>query len=248
MKRFLLAALAISVFIALGAGAQDSTADKSAADKIQGYRASLSLNGSADMNGMKVKMSGTGTMEAQRKGEVTMYRLELDQSMDMGGQKMSMPILTVFDGKDTFVETSMMGQKMVMKMPPNSDNTVMVASKDEILEKMKDTYNTKPLPDESIDGEAVSVYELTPKNPKAQGGPGGASPFARSKMAFSKKTDLPLRFVTFDKADAPLMTITYTNYEINPDFKADRFTYTPPAGVKVRDMSKGPMGGGAMGL
>ena len=141
------------------------------------------------------------------------------------------------DGKDVFVETSMMGRKMAIKMAPDQPSTVIVSDKDEMLAKMKDVFDMKAVPDEPVNGELAYVYEVLPKQPQAVDSPGGAPPFTRGKICFAKDTNLPLRWVMFDKSEAPLMTIDYKDYEINPEFEADRFTYTPPTGVAIVDMS-----------
>jgi len=245
MKRLALIAIVMSVPFAAWAaeGTEPAREPASVTSKdTRSYRAAIKMEGLSAAGGAKTKMSGTGTMEAMRKGDGTVYRVELEQTIEVGGHKMSMPMLTIFDGKDVFVETSMMGRKMAMKMASDQPGTVIVADKDEMLAKMKDVFTMKALPDEPVNGVSAFVYEMVPKQAQAAGSPGGAPPFTRGKIYFAKDTNLPLRWVMFEKSDVPLMTIEYTDYEINPEFKADRFTYTPPAGVTVMDMSGGAAG------
>jgi len=226
---------------ATAASSEPEAAESSSDGDIRSYRAAIKMEGLSAMGGTATKMTGQGTIEAVQKPDATAYRVELEQKIDMGGQKMTMPMLTVFDGKDVFVETSVMGRKMAVKMAPDQPSTVIVSDKDEMLAKMKDVFEMKALPDEQVNGKAAHVYELVPKQ-AASPGPGAAPSFTRGKICFAKDNNLPLRWVMFDNSDKPLMTIDYTDYEINVNIDAARFTYTPPPGVAVMDAAAARMG------
>jgi outer membrane lipoprotein-sorting protein len=117
------------------------------------------------------------------------------------------------------------GQKTAMKMKASSDMNPA-----DPFAGLRDNYNVKLLPDETIDGESVYVLELTPKSADAMGG-------GRMLQYYRKDNGTIVKIVSFDANNKPSVTVTYSNVELNPSIGADRFVFTPPAGVEVMDMS-----------
>jgi outer membrane lipoprotein-sorting protein len=95
---------------------------------------------------------------------------------------------------------------------------------------VRETFNVKLLPDETVDGESCYVLEFTPKAADAAMG-------GRMVQYFRKDNGTIVKLVSYDASNKPSVTVTYSNVQLNPSIGADRFVFAAPPGVEVTDMS-----------
>lgn len=133
--------------------------------------------------------------------------------------------LTVSDGVYMYSLTESNGVKQAtkMKVPANKDY-----AGDSWLKTMREHYDLKVLPDETVDGIACWVIEATPKQPGQ--GPG--------TYFFSKQHGMMVKFINKGPDGKVLSTMTTKNIKVNPSIPADRFVFTAPAGVTVMDQDE----------
>lgn len=178
------------------------------------------------------KAEGHSTLEAQKSGEVWLFRMEGTQkmTMKMGGQetKNDGTSLMVCDGKFNWFLSENNGQKMCMKS--KADKMTNIITK-EYFDEMRKTHDVKLGADESVDGKSCWTIEFSAKEPT----PGGPNVMI---MNFDKDTGLNLKMVGKDDKGKVIMTSSTTDVKVNPSIAADRFTFKVPEGVQVQDMTQ----------
>lgn len=183
---------------------------------------------------MKQNSTSDGQYEYMLKDGKTYVRMEgtTTGTMEMMGNKQETKgtNLTVMDGEYSWSLTEQDGQKFAQKMKITDEMTPA-----DPFAGVRDNFNMKLLPDETVDGESCYVIELTPKTEEM-----GSS---RMLQYYRKDNGTISKVVSFDGENKPIMTMTYTNVKVNPSLSADRFKFTPPAGVEVMDLSDQDMGG-----
>lgn len=179
------------------------------------------------MPGMTTKT--TGTIELEHKGGKDRYRMDMKSEMDMGGQKMSTASSTVSDGEFIYTVSEAMGQKTAIKMKPGQGQMSAPVGK-EAFDSLKEQFELKVLPDETVDGDVAHVLEGKPKQNMG-------SPITTMKMYFAKKHGIMVKMVGFDANGAEVMSTHYKNVKINPKIDASRFVFKAPEGVEVMDMT-----------
>jgi len=195
-------------------------------EKFESMTADVTMN--MNMQGMTNK--GTGTFEIDNKGGKDKFRMEMNSEMDMGGQKMTNTTSTVGDGEFVYSVNEAMGQKTAMKMKPGQGQASAPVGR-QMFDSLKEQFDLKVLPDETVDGDAAYVLEAKPKQSMG-------SPIAMMKMYFVKKHGIMVKMRGMDAAGTEVMTMDYKNVKINPKIDASRFVFKAPEGVQVMDMTK----------
>lgn len=179
--------------------------------------------------GFKTKSTLDGTYEYLIDGKKTLSRTDaVTKTHTEAGpvkQDMDAKSLSVNDGEFMWVLSEQSGQKSVSKL--KADEKQSANWRDD----MKEWYNVKLLPDETIEGKPCYVLEMTPK--KAV--PGDTN--YRSVQYYQKDNCVLVKAVVFDAAGKPVSTTTYSDIKINPSLDKSRFKFTPPPGVEVMDMT-----------
>lgn len=180
--------------------------------------------------GFKSKTTIDGTYEYMTDGKKTLTRIDVSTKtqMELGGtrQNIDAKSLTISDGEVMWMLSEQSGQKMVSKM--KADEKQMTNWR----EDMKEWYNLKLLPDETVDGKPCYVIEMTPKK-----APAAAAEY-RTVQYYQKDTGVVVKAVSYGADRKPVSTTTYSDIKINPKLDKGRFTFTPPAGVPVMDMTQ----------
>lgn len=83
------------------------------------------------------------------------------------------------------------------------------------------------LPDETIDDKSVYVFEG-----KAAGGT------VTTRSYFDKQTGMLLKMVTEDSIAQTKYTFVLSDIKVNVEFDDDHFTFIPPDGVEVQDLTR----------
>ena len=208
---------------------------------------------SADMT-MTMGMAGM-TIESSGKVTVLDQQMALDMTMDMMGQKMA--TRSVMDASGImWSETDFGGMKQVVKMDMNK---MMEQSADltglpspggglggnpvEAVEQMLETFDLQLDGKDTIGG--VEVYRLSASvkdelkgqmDPTGQMAQMGIS-LDGVRMAFGVEDGFPREYSMLGPDGNPIMSMTYTNLLLDPEIDASIFSYTPPEGVEVLDMT-----------
>jgi outer membrane lipoprotein-sorting protein len=174
-----------------------------------------------------MKMDSTSATEMMKDGTKWKMRSESKSTMTqkIAGQPETTTTsnsLMVSDGAYMYSLTDSNGLKQAtkMKVPPGQDY-----AGDGWVKTMREHYNMKVLPDESVDGVACWVIEATPKQPNQ--GPG--------TYYFAKQQGMMMKYVNKGPDGKVISTTTSKNVKVNPSIPADRFVFTAPPGVTVID-------------
>jgi len=130
----------------------------------------------------------------------------------------------VSDGEYMYSYTESMGVKNAtkMKVPPQQET-----AGDSFFKTMRPMYDMKVLPDETVDGVACWAVEARNKQKEMANMP--------MKFCISKDHGMMVLMETKDAAGKVTSLTTVKNVKVNPSLAADRFVFTPPAGVTVMD-------------
>lgn len=182
-----------------------------------------------DQQGMVMTSTSTGKMRYLKHEGKLLSRMEMDSKSvtKFGGNetKMDSKMMQVVDGEYAWTLSETMGKKNCTK------------SKVDKLQKTMDPFaawtevDAKLLPDETVDGKACWVIEMTPKqmNPMA--------PSGKSTHAFDKETGLMIRMIGMDQTGKEMTRTTVTDIKLNEKLDPKSFTFTPPEGVTVTDVT-----------
>jgi len=240
-KRFMLATVALLAF----AGAAQAETLQEVQDKIhdivskyKSLQFKMKMTSETSMAGFSTKTDSDSQVEAAKKGDTVVSRVDskMRTSTNMGGQetKMDMKSLMIDDGKDLWnISESPTKQIAKMKRDPNS---VTYFNPKAGWKQVAEHFELKLMPDETMDGKACWVMAMEPKDPTMK--------MVQSKTItyYDKKTGLGHKTVTFGPEGKRSGEIIMSDIKIDADISADRFTYTPPAGAKVEDMTKQDIG------
>ena len=198
--------------------------------KVQSLSAKLVMSADMGSEDQKGSAKGEGTFEYMLKDGKALFRNEMKMTQEFGGaQKMETSTLTISDGQFAYMLTDGMGQKMAMKRKAGEGGSGNPGGK-EVFETLKKDNDLKLLPDDKVDGKDAYVIEAVPK---------AAEPTGPSTMVFffHKDTGMMLKMVGKDKSGKQLMTMTYSDVQVNPKINPDRFVFKAPEGVQVMDMT-----------
>jgi len=231
-----LALASLTCFTAASAGAEKlEDVEKKLSEQSKKITSmSMKMKSVSDMSGEGFKTSSTldGTYEYMIDGKKTLSRTDAvtKTHTEAGGvkQDMNAKSLSVGDGEFMWVLSEQSGQKFASKL--KADDKQTANWRDDI----KEWYNVKLLPDETIEGKPCYVLEMTPKKPT----PGDTN--YRSLQYYQKDNCVLVKAVVFDAAGKPVSTTTYSDIKINPSLDKSRFKFTPPPGVEVMDMTGVP--------
>lgn len=222
--------------------------------KAESFRADVQVSGQMTQQGMNMGLNGGGNLEYMEQAEKPMFRLTGAFSISGMPIPMELTLETVSDGTAIFSQVGVMGQQMVIKNPMPPENSAMTASPDKVLASLKEE-GVKLVRGEPLNGIEAYTFEFEPK-------PGSSAADALSKtgqevgkvrVQITQDYQSAMRLEVLDKANAPLFTLMANNIQVNPALDAKDFTYKPPAGVAVMDLSdpntlRGMMMGGIPGF
>jgi outer membrane lipoprotein-sorting protein len=213
----------------------EESLDKLAAAELKIKSLSAKYKTMQDMEmgeGMKSKSDSEGTVAWTRKGDRKMIHTSMKskgvQSFSGQETKFEQSSTTIMDGQYSYTVTEQDGQKSAMKM--KVDGPVDDSPK-AFFTDMKDDYELKLLPDETVDGAACCVVEATPKTPQDD-------PIAKQTFYFRRDSGLNVKMVGRDKANKVVFDHSVTDVQIDADIPADKFVFKAPEGVEVIDMTQ----------
>jgi outer membrane lipoprotein-sorting protein len=245
MRGMTMGTVMILVLSAAGIGRAESVEDvqKKIVEKnkaIKSMSAKLKQLTEMDMAGFKSKSTADGSYEYMMDGDKMYVRSDtkMTSETDVGGNKAKQESssIGVCDGQYYFTLTEQAGEKTATKskLPDKPDSDPFKA--------LREDYDLKLLPDETIDGKTCWVFEATPKASKT-----AQNPMAGGKMRqyFQKDTGAMAKNIVYTAEGKPMSTTTYSDIQVNNSIPKDRFKFTLPPGVKVMDMTQAEAGGAA---
>ena len=238
--------LAVTVAAAVGAApgqawgqeTLDSVEARLAAlwEDVDAFTADLVMTSDVSKGLIKMTMRGTGKVECLKEDGRLLYRMSIHNAMKLSFKKMEQEMLMVFDGTDLYSDVQAMGRRMVTKRKPDRKAPLIPDSGASALERLHENFTVALLPDGMVDGQATYVLGLTAKPGQATKGKGKGNG-GQGRIHFAKNTGLQVRMEMSDAANTPVMTIDYRNFKLSPPLTPDRFQYTPPPGVTVKEVT-----------
>ncbi len=196
---------------------------------------------------MSEKSESDSTVIYLKKGEKWLMRNDTKSKgvrkiADGPEEKVESRILNVYDGEYsyTLIESpefkQATKQKMVQSQSPFGK---------EVWEEMRKHFESKLLPDETIDGKSVWVIESRVK-PEADATPEQKAVYKnmRTVTHYRKSDGAVVKTVTYEK-DKPTVTMTLQDIKYDIEPKPDTFKFVAPEGVTVMDMDQLAAGQGA---
>ncbi len=234
MRKFAICLVALGVVagMSLAAGATTTEDVLAGMSKQRGEVKTYEFDMKSEMKGEHAgTMNGhMATQAVEKDGKPAMSLMNMKASMEAGGMKQEM--LMVHDGEFIWQEMKMMGQVMVMKLKPNPQSSRNDPS------AFQDMYDLKYVGDEDFDGQKMWVLEGTPKAGAAETGP-GAQQVGKVRIYVGQTDRFPHRWIAYAKDGSEMSDTQITNVKLNPKLDAGLFKYTPPAGARIMDMTKG---------
>jgi len=248
LKRWALAGL---VLFTLLAGKALFTEEPKSAEEILEFARSKAKGVKAFSVDFKQTMKMYGS-EMVAKGTIIHKQPELLR-MDI---KMNMPAgmsqLMVMDGKTIWIEQKM-NQKPVMAMKMDIAEMKELGGQEESptdetnpfsrLQQLQSAHNVKNLGKTTLNGEEVYILEAIPKEPQPGEKISKSEKMARDmiskmKIYITSEKALLRRIEMYGKDGAVWASQDYSNYNFDIDPDPSLFTYTPPEGVTVTDMTE----------
>jgi outer membrane lipoprotein-sorting protein len=152
-------------------------------------------------------------------------RMESSGTMTMTGapEPMKSSSTLVSDGEFVWAEMNGMGQLQVTKQKADNSESPVAALKAQLA------TNAAVVKDaEEVNGEMCAVLQMTQ---------GEGEQATVTTQWFSEKTGMLLKLESTGGAMSQKMTMIVTEYKVNEGVDSSKFSYTPPAGVEVMDMT-----------
>jgi len=200
----------------------------------------VSLSCDVPLGAMPMALSVSAGADYLKQDDGVLFRLEGNNSTKTGQMTVDMPFALVSDGRQMHVETTMMGQTVVLKMPIPGDALQTSNTAQTVLDDLHREFDVKLLPKEPLDGKPAYVLQYTPKPGAAATGPipGMDVQVGNIKLWAEKAALSHLKMVIADTAGTPIATLQFKDIRANPSLTSDRFKYNPPPGAKVLDMAE----------
>jgi len=205
--------------------------------EVSSFRANISVNVKVPMGSIEVPANAEGTIELMAADGGRKYRLGITNHVAKNfvmRDGLTQEVLTVFDGEYAFTETTVFGRKQVTKQVNDAANTNQPIGGSAIFDRLRKQGDVTLAGDTTIDGTAVWMIDV-----KGNGKPIEVqAPIKPSRMRvfIAQESGLQVRVLMFDKKNKEIMRMLYTNVQLNPELDAARFQYTPPPGVKVKEV------------
>lgn len=200
-------------------------------DEIQSVSAKIKLEYD-QQEGLKQRRSGEGTYDCTKKDEKTLIRMKIYHSMIVERKEMGDWVLTgerilkVYDGEFLYTLDELHAGMTATKSRPSRGQLLFLGGR-HLLNQLRRFNNFKRLPDETIDGHTVSVF-------KGVSDPGNV----KTEYYIDQETGLLIKVVTENETRKSKLTMRFTDIQLNPQYAEDHFTFTPPEGVEIQDLTK----------
>lgn len=199
-------------------------------DTVQSASATLKTNFERTQ-GQRERQEGEGTRDTLKKdGKVLMrsaYRNGVALEKKNGEWIVTGQIvLKVFDGEFLYVDDERHEGRTATKARPSLGQLQPIGGR-RLFAGLRGVDEIRLLSDETIDGKPVYVFEA-----KAGGGT------ITSRHYVDKETGILVKLTRADTLASIQYSFELTDIKVNVDFDEGHFTYTPPEGVEVQDLTR----------
>lgn len=182
--------------------------------------------------GHEFTQNGKGRYEYLKKGDKMLFRVDSkDKTVTKMGDQVETQESTstmIFDGDYFYTTSESNGQKSAVKMRPQSGWVADQA----YFNTMKETYDMKLLPDDTLDGRSVYVIEA-----RAKSAPQGMAP-AIMTLWFDKETGMSIKTEVKDESGKVTSTSMFSNMKVGSGISESRFKFELPPGVELTDLTQ----------
>lgn len=225
----------LAAVIGLVAGvARAASVDEAKAQLLEAWgrcktlTADVSLD--AEMSGMAVK--GTGAVQVMNEGETCKYLQHIDLALP-DPVAMTAVMDALFDGAFLYVTRSVLEEKEVIKTQPGPGVSAPPPGGKPLFDVLEQYFDLKRLDDAEINGRKTIVLEGTPKE-------GSESRAERMTFQMDVETGITLKLDVAPAGGEKPFSLVYSAIKVNPDIKAEVFTFKAPEGVQVTDLTAPP--------
>ncbi len=200
-------------------------------DELQGFSASVATE-LPQAAGNPGTTMGKGTYEWSKRGEKRLLRFGLANNIRIvTGEAKAIrtgELLTfVYDGEFLYSQLQQSRTfKQTTKYRYEPDRVLQIGGK-ELFRSLMEGNNLKLQPEEMVNGRASYVIEATPVAGKGS-----------SMHYFDKQTGVRARMIERDEAGKATLTLTLSEFNTNPEFSEDYFSYRLPEGFELIDKTR----------
>ncbi len=176
------------------------------------------------------RVDGNGTVEYLIQGDEILSRAEVtsDSISTIGATEIkTRDVHTMYgDGKIVYDVGETNGAKMAFKL--KADPMQIAVPTKAFFDVVREQYEAKLLPDETIDGKTVWAIETKPNEPEKM-------PAARTVSYFRKDIPLMVKTVSYDKYNKLFQTTLLTDIKVDQKHDPERFVFKRPPDVELYD-------------
>lgn len=138
----------------------------------------------------------------------------------------------IFDGEFHYLYLDQNGQKSAMKMKkgarPSSQIQINPFEQYVLLLDDRKSQEIRLIPDEKVGNRVSLVFDLIPRDT--------AAALARRRLVYDKENGALLEMSEFSRDGSESEVTRFTHVDLDIDIPADRFIFTAPPGVDVREI------------
>jgi outer membrane lipoprotein-sorting protein len=195
--------------------------------------ADMEMTTNVSMAGVSMTGQGSGKMMMSREGDTIKARMELENTMTqkMGEteNKMEQSMLTVSDGEVAYTMTEQMGAKTVVKM--DAEKSGQSFNPEDSFKQLREQFELKALPEQTVDGRKMWVIEGTPKQPAM------AAQISKMEQYIDQQTGVTMKQIMYGADGSPMQTMTIKNVKFDEKIDDAMFKFDVPEGVQVIDQT-----------
>ncbi len=214
-------------------------------DKVSKYRSiRYTLKSRSELEAIQITSNSEVEVKSEylRKGDKVLSRVETHskghQKIGAEEKDAEMTIVTIDDGRFNYTVTETKTERHAVKTLSGVGVGASPMNPMAVFKQAERIFDTKLLPDETVDGKPVYVIEMTPKTDALKRRVG------RTLSYYDKKTGLSIKTLVYNGLGTVMTTTIMTDIRINGDLSPDRFVFKPPAGVTVVDATSRSNAGG----
>jgi len=265
MRKVMLGGLAVLFAWGLAARAEtvdeavDRLAKASESVKDLTVKSDMIMNATNPITKAPMKITAAMGMQILNDAGLRLFRASNQMSQEgalPGGAKMEITTLMVFDGQIAWVESRnpMMPQPIVVKMKMDALNNMPgmkgglglgIQDVKQAVAQMKQMFELKLVGAGNVLGRPTTRVEAVPKPEMIEKLPEMARSMMPVRMVtdYDDATGTPLLMKAFNAQGQETMSTTVSDLKVNAGVDKALFTYTPPPGVEIKDMTgKLPLG------
>jgi outer membrane lipoprotein-sorting protein len=197
-------------------------------DELQAFSAAVATE-LPQAAGNPGKTQGKGTYEWSKRGEKRLIRFGLVNTLriETGEAKTFRTgeiLVFVYDGEFLYSQLQQPKTfKQTTKFRYEPERVLQIGGKD-LFRGLLESNSLKLQPEEMVDGRAVYVIESTSTTGKGS-----------AVLYFDKQTGVLLKMMERDETGKATLTLTLSDFNTNPEFSEDHFTYKLPEGFELID-------------